>query len=86
MVHMTRNIIYKWYKWYTIDNLKYQTKTIHSIVLLYCIMAGPFYIVNFDPFLMYDKKKLKNINKVWSKCMNLLISPLSQVRGTKYTI
>ena len=80
MVHMTRNIIYKWYKQYTTSNLKWHTKTIHSIVLLYCIMVGPFYIVNFDPLLMYDKKKLKNINKAWSNYMNLLISPVSEVR------
>ena len=48
MLHMTRNIIYKWYKQYAIDNLTYQTKTIHPIVLFSCIHNRPLFIVNLD--------------------------------------
>ena len=74
MVHLTRNIIYKWYKEYAIDNLTYQTK--QFILLSYCIMVAPFTLLIF----IHCKEKAEKINKAWSNYIYMLISPVSQVR------
>ena len=67
MVHLTRNVIYKWYKQYAIDNLTYQTN--QFILLSYCIMVAPFTLF----ILIHCKEK-------WPNYMNMLISPVAQVR------
>ena len=49
-------------------------QTIHSIVLLY--YGSPFTLL----ILIHCKEKAENINKAWSNYMNMLISPVAQVR------